>query len=254
MSFHEWGIFGTPNFIGAQNYVTLWNDDSFWDSLWHTIYFVILSTPPLVILGLLLASGLNQKFRGKSLARGMIFFPYLLTVSIVGAIWRWMLQRNYGLINYYLGKLGFSPIGWLTEASTAMPAVAIATIWWTVGFNVIVFLAALQDIPEQLYESARIDGAGSVKSFFKITIPMLRPTMFFVIIMQIIASFQVFGQVFVMTGGGPYGTTRTLVQYLYEQGFRYFRMGYASAIAYVLFVIMLVLTLVQWKIMGSKEV
>jgi multiple sugar transport system permease protein len=254
MSFHEWGIFGAPKYIGAQNYVTLWNDDTFWDSLWHTLYFVILSTPPLVVLGLLLATGLNQKFRGKSIARGMIFFPYLLTVSIVGAIWRWMLQRNYGLVNYYLGKLGFSATGWLTDASTAMPAVAIATIWWTVGFNVIVFLAALQDIPEQLYEAARIDGADGLRSFFRITVPMLRPTMFFVIIMQIISSFQVFGQVYVMTGGGPYGTTRTMVQYLYEQGFRYFRMGYASAMAYVLFVIMLVLTLVQWKIMGSKEV
>ena len=254
MSFHEWGIFGAPKYIGVKNYVTLWNDGTFWDSLWHTVYFVVLSTPPLVILGLLFATGLNKKFRGRSMARGMIFFPYLLTVSIVGAIWRWMLQRNYGLVNYYLGKLGLSAMGWLTEASTAMPAVALATIWWTVGFNVIVFLAALQDIPEQLYEAAKIDGADGIKSFFKITIPMLRPTMFFVIIMQIISSFQIFGQEYVMTGGGPYGKTRTMVQYLYEQGFRYFRMGYASAMAYVLFAIMLILTLIQWKIMGSKEV
>lgn len=254
MSFHEWGIFGYPRYVGVDNYVSLWQDDTFWSSLWHTIYFVILTTPPLVVLGLLLAVGLNIPFKGKALTRGMIFFPYLLTVSITGAIWRWMLQRNYGLVNYYLGRLGFAPLGWLTEASTAMPAVAIATIWWTVGFNVIVFLAALQDIPEQLYEAAKIDGAGGIKSFFKITLPLLKPTMFFVVIMQIIASFQVFGQVFVMTGGGPYGTTRTLVQYLYEQGFRYFRMGYASAMAYVLFLIMLILTLVQWKFIGSREV
>lgn len=254
MSFHEWGIFGTPKPVGISNYKQLLIDGNFWSSLWHTVYFVILTTPPLVIIGLLLATGLNIPFRGKAVARGMIFFPYLLTVSIVGAIWRWMLQRNYGLVNYYLGKLGITPIGWLTEASTAMPAVAIATIWWTIGFNVIVFLAALQDIPEQLYEAAKIDGSSGFNSFIKITVPMLKPTIFFVVIMQILSSFQVFGQVFVMTGGGPYGSTRTLVQYLYEQGFRYFRMGYASAIAYVLFVIMLVLTLIQWKVMGSKEV
>jgi multiple sugar transport system permease protein len=183
----------------------------------------------------------------------MIFFPYLLTVSIVGIVWRWMLQRNYGLVNYYLGKMGIAPLGWLAEARTAMPSIALATIWWTIGFNLVVFLAALQDIPEELYEAARIDGAGPVKSFLRITVPLVRPTTIFVVIMQVIASFQVFGQVFVMTGGGPYGSTRTVVQYLYEQGFRYFRMGYASAIAYVLFFIMFVLTIVQWRVMGRRE-
>lgn len=254
MSFHNWGIFGQPTFIGLQNYRQLWTDDTFRSSLWHTVYFVLLTTPPLVILGLLMAAGLNYPFRGRTAVRGMIFFPYLLTVSIISIIWRWMLQRNYGLVNYYLGKLGFEAVGWLAEARTAMPSIALATIWWTIGFNVVVFLAALQDIPEELYEAARIDGAGAVKSFFRITVPLIRPTMAFVIIMQVIASFQVFGQVFVMTGGGPYGSTRTVVQYLYEQGFRYFRMGYASAIAYVLFFIMFILTIIQWKTMGRREV
>lgn len=252
MSFHNWGIFGDPVYVGLDNYRQLWTDSNFRSSLWHTLYFVLLTTPPLVILGLLLAAGLNYPFRGRTAVRGMIFFPYLLTVSIVGIVWRWMLQRNYGLVNYYLGKLGAAPVGWLAEARTAMPSIALATIWWTVGFNLVVFLAALQDIPEELYEAARIDGAGPVKSFLRITVPLVRPTTMFVIIMQVIASFQVFGQVFVMTGGGPYGSTRTVVQYLYEQGFRYFRMGYASAIAYVLFFIMFVLTLIQWRIMGRR--
>lgn len=192
MSFHEWGIFGAPKYVGIANYNQLITDSNFWSSLWHTLYFVLLTTPALVVIGLLLATGLNTSFRGRSLARGMIFFPYLLTVSIVSAIWRWMLQRNYGLVNYYLGKIGVKPVGWLTEARTAMPAVAVATIWWTVGFNVIVFLAALQDIPQQLYDAATIDGADGVKSFFKITVPLLKPTIFFVVVMQIISSFQVF--------------------------------------------------------------
>lgn len=253
MSFHNWGIFGDPVWVGLENYRQLWTDNNFRSSLWHTVYFVLLTTPPLVILGLLLAAGLNYPFRGRTLVRGMIFFPYLLTVSIVGIVWRWMLQRNYGLVNYYLGKMGIAPLGWLAEARTAMPSIALATIWWTIGFNLVVFLAALQDIPEELYEAARIDGAGPVKSFLRITVPLVRPTTIFVVIMQVIASFQVFGQVFVMTGGGPYGSTRTVVQYLYEQGFRYFRMGYASAIAYVLFFIMFVLTIVQWRVMGRRE-
>lgn len=253
ISFHEWGVFGRPDFIGLDNYSSLIRDKDFWSSMWHTLYFVLLSTMPLVVIGLLVALGLNMPFRWKALARGMFFFPYLLTVSVVGTIWRWLLQDQYGIVNYYMENLGLPRLHWLGDARWAMPSIAISTIWWTVGFNIVVFLAALQDIPEHLYEAARIDGATPRQSFWYITLPLLSPTTLFVVIMQVIASFQIFGQVYVMTGGGPYGSTRVLVQYIYEQGFRYFKMGYASALAYILFAVMFVFTMLQWRLFSREQ-
>lgn len=251
ISFHDWGVFGDPEFIGFANYTKLFADDKFWSSLQHTLYFVLLSTVPLVCLSLLFALALDMPMRWRNGLRGMFFFPYLLPVSVVATLWRWILQKEYGLLNYYLHRIGIDAPYWLGDARWAMPSIAITTVWWTIGFNIVIFLAALQDIPQQLQEAARIDGANGAKVFWYITLPLLRPTLLFVVIMQVIASFQIFGQVYVMTGGGPHGSTRTIVQYLYEQGFRYFKMGYASAIAYILFAIMMFFTLVQWKVMES---
>ena len=251
ISFHEWNVFGDPEFIGFANYTKLFADDKFWSSLQHTLYFVLLSTVPLVCLSLFFALGLDMPMRWRNGLRGMFFFPYLLPVSVVATLWRWILQKEYGLLNYYLNRIGIQAPYWLGDARWAMPSIAITTVWWTIGFNIVIFLAALQDIPQQLQEAARIDGANAGNVFWHITLPLLRPTLLFVVIMQVIASFQIFGQVYVMTGGGPYGSTRTIVQYLYEQGFRYFKMGYASAIAYILFAIMMIFTLIQWKIMET---
>lgn len=253
MSFFDWNALTPPSFVGLGNYQTMFQDGDFWSSLWHTVYFVIISTLPLVGLGLLIALGLNKPFRGKTVARGLFFFPYLLTVSVVATIWRWILQEHFGLLNYYLGQIGIASLNWLGEPNLAMISIALATLWWTVGFNVVVFLAALQEIPEQLYEAARIDGATPWQLFWYITIPQLKASLIFVFITQIIASFQVFGQVNVMTGGGPFGSTRTLVQYIYEQGFKYLKMGYASAVAYILFAIMLIGTLLQWKVFTTDN-
>ncbi len=253
MSFFDWNALTPPSFVGLGNYQTMFQDSDFWSSLWHTVYFVIISTLPLVGLGLLIALGLNKPFRGKTVARGLFFFPYLLTVSVVATIWRWILQEHFGLLNYYLGRIGIASLNWLGEPNLAMISIALATLWWTVGFNVVVFLAALQEIPEQLYEAARIDGATPWQLFWYITIPQLKASLIFVFITQIIASFQVFGQVNVMTGGGPFGSTRTLVQYIYEQGFKYLKMGYASAVAYILFAIMLIGTLLQWKVFTTDN-
>lgn len=249
ISLHEWNVFGNPEFIGLANYTKLFADDKFWSSLSHTLYFVLLSTIPLVCLSLLFALGLDMPMCLRNALRGMFFFPYLLPVSVVATLWRWILQKEYGLLNYYLNRIGIQAPYWLGDARWAMPSIAITTVWWTIGFNIVIFLAALQDIPQELQDAARIDGANAGKVFWYITLPLLRPTLLFVVVMQVIASFQIFGQVYVMTGGGPYGSTRTIVQYLYEQGFRYFKMGYASAIAYTLFAIMMVFTLIQWKLL-----
>lgn len=249
ISLHEWNVFGNPEFIGLANYTKLFADDKFWSSLSHTLYFVLLSTIPLVCLSLFFALGLDMPMCLRNALRGMFFFPYLLPVSVVATLWRWILQKEYGLLNYYLNRIGIQAPYWLGDARWAMPSIAITTVWWTIGFNIVIFLAALQDIPQELQDAARIDGANAGKVFWYITLPLLRPTLLFVVVMQVIASFQIFGQVYVMTGGGPYGSTRTIVQYLYEQGFRYFKMGYASAIAYTLFAIMMVFTLIQWKLL-----
>jgi multiple sugar transport system permease protein len=253
MSFFDWNVLTPPTYVGLDNFRTMFQESDFWSALWHTVYFVLISTLPLVVIGLLIALGLNKSFRGKVLVRGMFFFPYLLTVSVIATIWRWLLQQHFGLVNYYLGKIGLTQLNWLGEPNLAMISIALATIWWTIGFNIIIFLAALQEIPEQLYEAARIDGATPFQSFYFITIPQLRSSLVFVFITQIIASFQIFGQVAVMTGGGPFGSTRTFVQYIYEQGFKFLKMGYASALAYILFAIMFICTILQWKLFTTEN-
>lgn len=252
VSLYKWDIFGNKVFLGIGNYANLLYDPKFWSSLWHTVYFILLTTPPLIILGLALAMVLNLPFRGRIIFRAIFFFPYLLCISVIAITWMWLYQPHFGLINVYLQKYGLPAPSWLGDARFAMPAIAITTIWWTVGFNIILFLAGLQEIPEELYEAAKIDGASFTQSFFHITIPLLRRTTLLILMLQIIASFKIFGQVYIMTEGGPYGATRVLVQYIYDTGFRYFRMGYASSMAYILFSIMLVCSLLQFRLLRKR--
>jgi multiple sugar transport system permease protein len=257
ISLHEWAILGNERpFVGLANYIQVFKDDVFWKSLANTVYFVVLSTPLLVILGLLFAIFLNKEIPGRTFFRAAIFLPYLLSISVVGMLWLWLLQPRHGLISYYLGRISFlSPlaqINWLGDPKYAMPSIAITTLWWTVGFNMVLFLAGLQDIPKELTDAAKIDGTNALQEFWYITLPLLQRITLFVVIMQIIRSFQIFGQVYIMTGGGPYGATRVLVQYIYENGFKYWKMGYASAMAYVMLVIIMFFTFLQLKI-GEKE-
>lgn len=253
MSLYDWPILGQEVWTGLNNYSNMLADGKFWGSLWHTVYFVLLSTIPLVIIGLILALILNMSFPGKKLFRAIFFAPYLLNVSIISITWKWIFQSEFGLLNYYLEWFGLTRISWLANPDTAMIGIVIATIWWTVGFNMIIFLAGLQEIPNSIYEAAAIDGANLLKSFFYITIPLIKRTISLAIILQIIASFKIFGQVYAMTGGGPYGSTRVLVQYIYETAFRYFDMGYASAIAFTLFLIILIVSIVQIVISQRGE-
>jgi len=253
ISLHDWGILGSKIFVGGKNYNNLLVDSKFWSSLWHTVYFTLLTTPVLLALGLGLAMALNKEFRGRDIFRTIFFYPYVLTTSVVAVLWVWLYQPIFGLINFYLNKLGLPTHAWLAEVKLAMPAIAGATIWWTVGFNMILFLAGLQEIPDELYEAAQIDGASSIHCFYCITLPLLRRTVLLVTMLQIIASFKVFGQVYIMTGGGPSWATRVLVQYIYETGFKWYRMGYASAMAYIGFCIMLVFSLIQFKLFTRAD-
>lgn len=252
LSLQKWELLGGSSWVGLNNYIQMFSDDKFWASFWHTIYFVLLSTPPLVVLGLGLALVLNMKFPGRKFFQILFFAPYVLNVSVISITWEWIFQSEFGLINSYLQSFGLPKISWLARPATAMPSVVIATIWWTVGFNMILFLAGLQDIPRYLYEAAKIDGANIFQRFFHITVPLLKRTIFLVVILQVIASFKIFGQVYIMTGGGPHGSTRVLVQYIYRTAFRYFNMGYASAMAFILFLAIFIVSIFQ-IILGQKR-
>jgi multiple sugar transport system permease protein len=182
----------------------------------------------------------------------VVFTPYVVMSTVVGVIWLWIYNKDVGILNYYLSGLGIAKIPWLSTAHMAMPAVAIATIWWSVGFNMIIYLAGLQDIPVELEDAARVDGASEMGVFRHITLPLLAPTTFLVIMLTLINTFQAFGQIFVMTGGGPSLATTTLVIYLYYQAFQFFRLGYGSTIAYVILVILVILALIQRRLIPEQ--
>jgi multiple sugar transport system permease protein len=186
-------------------------------------------------------------------AENFFFLPYIFSITVIASLWAWLFQKNYGLFNQLWTLLGTEGIGWLTDERFAMKSIALATMWWTAGFNMVLFSAGIKQIPDALHESAYIDGANKLQVLFRITIPLLRPTIILVFVLQVIASFKVFGQVYVMTGGGPYGSTRVLIQYIYESGFSYYTMGYASAMAYILFIIILIVSLIQFRLLSGKK-
>ncbi len=247
ISFHRWDLLsGRRGFVGFSNYQRMFtNDNLFWTSTVNTLEFVVWSTPILILLALVLAVALNRRMPGMTLFRTIFFAPYVLSISVITLIWFMIFNPNRGILAAFFETFGFEPLAWLNTPELAMPAIIVTTIWWTLGFNIILFLAGLQDIPEALYEAARLDGAGGWTLFWRITAPLLRRTILLVAILQIIASFQIFGQVYLMTGGGPASSTRVLVQHIYEQGFQSFRLGYSSAMSMFLFAIMLVISLVQ---------
>ncbi len=248
-SFTEWGIVGSPTYVGLANYRRIFADTLFRQSIFNTFYFMVLTAIPLVVLGLALALLLNQRLRGRSIVRIIVYLPHVIMVSAVGIVWVWIYDTNYGLLNYYLTKLGLPAIGWLYDVNWAMPALAITTIWWTVGTNTIIYLAGLQDIPEELYDAAKVDGAGGWSLFRHITLPLLLPVNAFVIPLTVIASWRVFGQSFVMTQGGPESRTFVIAQYIYLTAFQNFEMGPAAAASVVLLVITLAFTIVQLRAM-----
>jgi multiple sugar transport system permease protein len=249
------GHFGTPKYIGLGNFTRMMSDKVFWASLWHTVYFVILTVPPIVVLSFLIALLINSKIRFKDFLRSAFYLPYTLTISVVCLTWTMLYNPYFGMIGKVMKFFGLKPISWLTDPFWAMPAIVITTVWWTIGFCIVLYLAGLQQIPASYYEAAELDGANGFQKMFFITIPLLKRVHVLVLVTQIIASLQIFGQVYIMTAGGPAGRTRTLMQYIYEQGFRYFRMGYAQAMAFVLFLVMLVFAYLQLRLMiaSAKE-
>ena len=253
ISFFKWDILGTPSFLGLQNYADLLADEKFWSSLWHTVQFVLMTTPVLLVLGFLMALLVTSKSPLRGIMETCFFVPYIFSMTVVATLWAWIMQKDFGIINQILRILGKDGVSWLTSEKNAMWSISIATYWWTAGFNMVLFTAGIKQISKEIYESATVDGAGPLQQIFHITIPLLKPTTILCLILQVIASFNVFGQVYVMTGGGPAGSTRVLVQYIYETGFNYFRMGYSAAMSYVLFLIIMVISVVQYAILGRRN-
>lgn len=235
MSLFDWNMLfpAESQFIGLENYQRLLTDPVFWNALSNTVYFVALTVPLIVLISLIMALGLNQDVRGKRILRFLYFGPYVLTVSVVAIIWQQMYSQG-GLINTLLG--GGESI--LASPLLAMPAIVIATVWWQTGFYFAILLAARQNVPERLYEAARLDGAGPWRTFRDITLPHLKNALVFVVIASTITQFQVFGQPYIMTKGGPVSSTETIVLYLYTLGFKAHELGFAAAVGYTLLLVL----------------
>lgn len=252
ISLTDWNLLRAPKFIGWANFPKLWNDVAFWSSMKVTLLYVIYNIPIQTVIGLLLAVLLARS--GRSLVlRSMILAPYLIANVIAAIIWFWMLDPLLGFGNAVLRWLGVGPIPFFSDQQLALPTVALVNIWRHMGLTALLFYTGMQAIPKDIYEAARIEGAGPWKSFFGITLPLIRPTMVFVLVTSIIGSFQVFDTIAVTTLGGPNYATRTIVWYIYENGFVNFRMGYASALSCALFVCLAIVTLLQMRILRSGQ-
>jgi multiple sugar transport system permease protein len=247
ISFHDWGLITEPEFIGLSNYVRLVRDPLFWQSLEHTLVYAAGTVPPSMAIGLALAIALNRKLPGRLLLRSMYFLPIVVSAVAAGTIAAWLFNDNYGVINSMLVRLGLPRIAWLSTPQWALPSLILSTLWLRIGFCMVVYMAALQSIPTMYYEAARIDGASALHQFRHITLPLLKPATFLLLILSIIYSFQVFDLIYVMTGGGPGFSTTMVVQYIYRSAFVTSEMGYASAMGMALYVLILVFTLLQWR-------
>jgi multiple sugar transport system permease protein len=249
ISLLDWDLIRAPRFVGIDNYVKLLTDDAvFRKVLFNTAYYVVGTVPAGIILSLLLALAMNANVRGIALFRVIFFIPVISASVAVAVMWRWLYNTDFGLINLILTSVGLKGVPWLSSTAWAMPAVILMAIWKSLGYNMVIFLAGLQSIPAHLHEAAAIDGANGVQRFRYITLPLLAPTTFFVLVISVISSFQVFDLAFVLTKGGPGDATNTMVMYIYNQAFQFFHMGYAAAIAWVLFAIIFVITLLQHQL------
>jgi len=248
ISLTSWDLLTPPQYVGLANYTELIGSTETRDALLHTLLFIVIYLPTVLVLGLLLAVLLNRPLRGLQFYRTAFFMPVVSSWVAVSLMWKWLLNPAFGLVNYILSLAHLPQPGWWADPHWALPAVIIASIWKDIGFVMVLLLAGLQGIGRQYYEAARIDGAGAWRCFLHITIPLLSPTIFFVVIISLINSFQVFDQVWVMTGGGPGGASSVLVEQIVQNAFTFSRMGYASALSWLLFAIIFVITAIQFAI------
>ncbi|TDO33256.1 multiple sugar transport system permease protein/alpha-1,4-digalacturonate transport system permease protein [Kribbella sp. VKM Ac-2527] len=246
ISLLDWNLFSPPTWAGLRNFARLGPDPTFWSALGNTVYFTFVSVPLTIVVSLALALLLNQGVRRIAVFRSLLLLPYATITVAVAFVWIWLYIPHDGLVNAVLGLVGINGPDWLISDTWAMPALIAMTVWKSFGFGMVVFLAGLQAIPQQLYEAAKVDGSSAWQRFRNVTVPMLSPALFFVVVTSIIGSFQVFDQAFVMTHGGPGSRTTTLVMYIYRTGFESYDQGYAAAQSLVLFAFIVVITAAQF--------
>ena len=244
LSFTKWDLLNPIRFVGLDNYKEIFSEALFFKIFWNTVVFAISTSVLGVIIPLILACILNSKIRGSEFYKTAYFLPFITPMIVIGVVWEWIFDPNIGLLNHILHL----HINWLYDTHFAMPALIIVSVWKLIGYNMVIFLSSLSGISQSMFEAANIDGATPFQTFKNVTIPLLSPSIFFVVIITAISSFQVFDLIYLMTQGGPLDSTNVLVYAIYKNAFEYFNVGKASAIAYVLFFIILVLTLVQWSL------
>jgi len=248
LSLVKWNLLRPPVFVGFENYERLLGDANFRSAVVHTLTYVAGYLPLVLVAGMLVALALNQRLRGLALIRTVYFLPVVTSWVVVALMWRWLLDPGAGFVNHALGLVGIDGPGWYTDPAWAMPSVILASAWKDLGFVMVILLAGLQSIPEEYYEAASVDGAGRWTRFRHITLPLLTPSLFFVLVISLINNLQVFDQVWVMTKGGPAGSTSVVVEQIVTNAFNYGQMGYAAAMSWVFFLVLLFITLVQFRL------
>ena len=252
VSFTKWGIFGKPKWIGLQNFRDAFNDEFVRIAFTNTVLYGLVIVPCVVVIGLAFAMYVNQRWPFSGLARTLFFSPYVVSATVIGLVWVWMLDTQYGLINHYLGNFGIENVPWLTSANWSLLGVSIASVWWDLGLAFVLFLAALQDVPRDLYEAAEVDGASRWQRLRLIILPQLRPVISLVVTLQLISSLRIFSQIYVMTNGGPASSSSSVIFYMYGEAIQRQKFGYASAVAMLLFLMIIVITILQRFIVRER--
>lgn len=255
LSFHQWDILNPAKpYVGTKNYQQLLQDPNFRQAVTNTLYYVFASIPLTLLAGLGAALLLNQRIRGRGFFRAVFYLPVITPLVISAIVWKFIYNGDYGLLNYYLEKLHLisKPVEWLGNPSIAMPSVIAFSVWQSFGFAMVVYLAGLQAIPPEVIQAAEVDGAGAFQRFRYVVFPMLAPSTFFLVVVMVIQSFQAFTQIAIMTAGGPIGSTTTIVYYMYQEAFQFFRMGYASAVTWALFILVFIFTVAQVRVYARR--
>ncbi len=252
LSFFKWNLLGPKKYIGLDNYRSLLANPEFFQVLGSSLHYMFLSVACSIVLGLLLALFLRKDTPVNRFLQGAVFAPYIVPLVSVSFIWMWLMDTDFGFLNYLLSLVGMQPIGWLDDPKVALNSLVLVAVWKGLGYNTLIFVSALQAIPGYLYEAARLDKTPPARQFFRITLPMLSPTLFFITLMNIISSFKVFDTINIMTKGGPVNATNTLVYYIYQYGFEFYKIGYASAVGVVLMAIIAMLTVAYFALLSRR--
>jgi multiple sugar transport system permease protein len=252
IAFTKWGIFGSPRWVGLKNFTDAFHDAWVGIAFRCTLAYGLIIVPGVTVLGLTFALYVNRRWPLSGLARTLFFSPNVVSATVIGLVWVWLLDTQFGVVNHYLGKIGIPAIPWLTSTQWSLIGVSIASVWWDLGLAFVLFLAALQDLPKELYEAAEVDGVNAWQRLRFVTLPLLRPVISMVITLQVISSLRIFSQVYLMTNGGPAGSSSSVILYMYQTAITRSLFGYASAVAILLFGVILLITLVQRRLIRER--